>query len=75
MRGIDLTLHGREILGIAGVAGNGQKELFEVLIGMRELDSGEVLLKGQAISGKSAGHIRSQRMWPMYPATASKKAW
>jgi simple sugar transport system ATP-binding protein len=60
VRGIDLTLHGREILGIAGVAGNGQKELFEVLIGMRDLDGGEVLLKGQPISGKSAGHIRSQ---------------
>jgi len=60
VKGIDLTLHRREILGIAGVAGNGQKELFEVLIGMRELDSGEVLLQDQPISGKSAGHIRSQ---------------
>jgi simple sugar transport system ATP-binding protein len=60
VKGIDLTLHEREILGIAGVAGNGQKELFEVLIGMRELDSGEVLLNGQPISGKSSGSIRSQ---------------
>ena len=60
VRGIDLTLHEREIFGIAGVAGNGQKELFEVLIGMRELDAGDVLLKGQPISGKSAGQIRSQ---------------
>ena len=60
VRGIDLTLHEREILGIAGVAGNGQKELFEVLIGMRELDSGDVLLNGQPISGKSSGSIRSQ---------------
>jgi ABC-type uncharacterized transport system ATPase subunit len=60
VKGIDLTLHEREILGIAGVAGNGQKELFEVLIGMRELDAGDVLLMGKPISGKSAGQIRSQ---------------
>ena len=60
VKGVDLTLHGREILGIAGVAGNGQKELFEVLIGMRGLDSGKVLLNGVQISGKSAGFIRSQ---------------
>jgi ABC-type uncharacterized transport system ATPase subunit len=60
VRGIDLTLHEREILGIAGVAGNGQKELFEVLIGMRDAENGEVVLNGEVISGKSAGYIRSQ---------------
>jgi simple sugar transport system ATP-binding protein len=60
VRGIDLTLHEREILGIAGVAGNGQKELFEVLIGMREAENGEVVLNGEVISGRSAGYIRSK---------------
>ena len=58
--GIDLTLYEREILGIAGVAGNGQKELFEVLIGVRDAENGEVLLKGEVISTKSAGYIRSK---------------
>jgi len=59
VHGIDLALHQREIVGIAGVAGNGQKELFEVLIGMRKADQGEVHLNGDVISGMSAGKIRS----------------
>ena len=60
VRGINLTLREREILGIAGVAGNGQKELFEVLIGMREEESGEVILQGEKIAGKSSGYIRQK---------------
>lgn len=62
VRGIDLALHKREIVGIAGVAGNGQKELFEVLIGMRNSERGEVQLNGDVISGKSAGFIRARGM-------------
>jgi general nucleoside transport system ATP-binding protein len=61
VRGINLTLHENEILGIAGVAGNGQKELFEVLIGVRGAEKGKVILNnGTVISGKSAGYIRSK---------------
>jgi simple sugar transport system ATP-binding protein len=59
---INLALHKNEILGIAGVAGNGQKELFEVLIGMRQVDNGTVLLNGEQISGKSPGFIRKRGM-------------
>jgi simple sugar transport system ATP-binding protein len=62
VRGIKLTLHKGEILGIAGVAGNGQKELFEVLIGIREAKNGKVVLNGEVISGKSTGFIRSKGM-------------
>ena len=43
LHGINLVLHRSEILSIAGVAGNGQKELFEVLMGVRKPLSGEVL--------------------------------
>jgi general nucleoside transport system ATP-binding protein len=57
---IQLELREREILGIAGVAGNGQKELFEVLIGVREAVKGDVRLNGMTISGKGAGHIHAQ---------------
>jgi simple sugar transport system ATP-binding protein len=38
-----------EILGIAGVEGNGQTELIEVLAGLRKVDSGDVLLEGRSI--------------------------
>jgi len=60
VHGVNLTVHEGEILGVAGVAGNGQKELFEALIGVREVRKGEIFLKGEVISGKSAGYIRSK---------------
>ena len=42
-----------EILGIAGVAGNGQKELAELLTGLRRPTSGRFLLLGQDLTNKS----------------------
>ncbi|MDN5796272.1 MAG: ABC transporter ATP-binding protein [Intrasporangium sp.] len=42
--GIDLTIHTGEIVGIAGVEGNGQAELVEVIMGMREPSAGRILL-------------------------------
>jgi ABC-type uncharacterized transport system ATPase subunit len=44
-----LDLHRREILGLAGVGGNGQDELFDVIVGVRELISGGVFLEGKNI--------------------------
>ena len=48
-RGIDLVLHGGEVLGIVGVAGNGQGELLEALAGMRAPDAGEIRLHGRTV--------------------------
>jgi general nucleoside transport system ATP-binding protein len=59
VRGINLTLHENEILGIAGVAGNGQKELFEVIIGVRNSKNGGIFFKNEPISNKDAGAVRS----------------
>ncbi len=47
---IDLTLYPGEIVGIAGVAGNGQSELLEVLAGMRPAERGSIRLRGQEIA-------------------------
>jgi simple sugar transport system ATP-binding protein len=44
---INLTVHKGEIVGIAGVSGNGQRELVEVLSGQRLPESGEVLINGE----------------------------
>ena len=41
---ISLTLHSGEILGIAGVAGNGQLELAEVITGLRKIESGSICI-------------------------------
>jgi ABC-type uncharacterized transport system ATPase subunit len=50
LSGIDLEVREGEILGIAGVAGNGQRALAEVVVGLREIREGRVLLDGRDIS-------------------------
>jgi len=47
------TVHPGEILGIAGVDGNGQQELAEVVVGLRRPTAGRVLLNGQDVSNLS----------------------
>jgi len=54
LRGIDLTLRAGEILAIAGVAGNGQRELAETITGMRTPTRGEILLGGKRLRGGDA---------------------
>jgi ABC-type uncharacterized transport system ATPase subunit len=49
LRGLDLTLQPGEILGVAGVEGNGQRELAEVIIGLRAVTNGDVVLDGESI--------------------------
>ncbi|MFN2113672.1 MAG: ABC transporter ATP-binding protein [Anaerolineales bacterium] len=50
LRSVDLEVHSGEILGIAGVSGNGQRELAEVITGLREATSGKIFLDGDDIS-------------------------
>jgi simple sugar transport system ATP-binding protein len=54
LRGVDLTLRAGEILAIAGVAGNGQRELAEAITGMRAPTRGEILLAGRRLRGGDA---------------------
>lgn len=44
LKGVDLDVHPGELVGVAGVAGSGQKELCEVALGLRPLTSGSVLV-------------------------------
>ena len=60
--GVSFTLHGGEVIGIAGVEGNGQTELSEVLSGLEEFTSGDVVLNGTSIIGKSVHEIRELGM-------------
>jgi general nucleoside transport system ATP-binding protein len=48
---LSFTVREREILGVAGVDGNGQHELVEVLIGMRPPTTGEIAIGGQPVPG------------------------
>jgi simple sugar transport system ATP-binding protein len=54
LRGIDLTLRAGEILAIAGVAGNGQRELAETITGMRTPSRGEIVVGGRRLRGGDA---------------------
>ncbi len=47
--GVSFVLREGEILGVAGVAGNGQSELLEALAGIRPLSGGEILIDGQPL--------------------------
>jgi general nucleoside transport system ATP-binding protein len=47
--GVSFILREGEILGVAGVAGNGQSELLEALSGIRPLTSGEILIDGELV--------------------------
>jgi ABC-type uncharacterized transport system ATPase subunit len=57
IRGLSFELYGGEILGVAGVAGNGQKELVEVLTGLRKATKGRVLLFGKDLTNRSPKEI------------------
>ena len=50
LEAIDLVIHRGEIVGIAGVEGNGQAELVETIMGMRKTTSGSVWLAGEDIA-------------------------
>jgi simple sugar transport system ATP-binding protein len=56
--GIDLAIHAGEIVGIAGVEGNGQAELVEVVMGMRRPTAGRVLLEDRDITEAGVREIR-----------------
>ncbi|MGP4015521.1 ABC transporter ATP-binding protein [Saccharopolyspora sp. 5N708] len=48
---IDLTVHEGEVVGIAGVEGNGQTELVEAIMGMRPVDAGRIVLGERDLTG------------------------
>lgn len=59
VRGLSLTVHRGEILGIAGIEGNGQSELIEAVTGMRSFSGGSIAINGTSIAGMNAGQVRS----------------
>src|SRR4051812_14718572 len=54
VRGVDLQVCAGEIVGIAGVAGNGQRELAEAIAGMRSPARGEIHVSGRRLHGGDA---------------------
>ena len=54
LRAVSLEVRSGEILGIAGVSGNGQCELAEVITGLRKTAAGRVSLEGEDVTGLGA---------------------
>jgi simple sugar transport system ATP-binding protein len=69
LKGASLRVRAGEVVGIAGVDGNGQRELAEVATGLRPLTAGEVKVRGVAMAGggparfreASVGHVPEDR--------------
>jgi len=60
LQGVTLDIKEGEIFGIAGVAGNGQRELAEVITGMRPCDSGSIYLDNKKITNSPSQKIIRQ---------------
>ncbi|MFC7307312.1 ABC transporter ATP-binding protein [Streptomyces monticola] len=58
---ISFTIHEGEVLGLAGVEGNGQTELIDALIGLKQADSGTVRLAGDGLEDITAWPTRRRR--------------
>ncbi len=70
LHGISLDVRAGEIVGVAGVAGNGQRELSQVLTGTRPVSAGRILIAGKPVDKSNAaafaesgiGHIPEDRL-------------
>lgn len=59
---INMTIRKGEILGIAGIEGNGQNELSELITGMQKNRTGSIQIAGEDINGKSVREIREWKV-------------
>ncbi len=60
LRGVSLEVRAGEILGLAGVSGNGQRELAQTIFGLRPATSGQVLLDGENVMGKKVSDLNAR---------------
>ncbi|MFD0693061.1 ABC transporter ATP-binding protein [Paenibacillus sp. GCM10027628] len=55
---VSLKVNAGEIVGIAGISGNGQSELIQSISGLQTIDQGEIRLMGKDIAGRSVREVR-----------------
>jgi simple sugar transport system ATP-binding protein len=59
---VNLEVRAGEILGVAGVSGNGQKELAEVITGLRPTTAGQILLEDENVTGKTPKELMNKSL-------------
>lgn len=57
LKGVSFSLNSGEILGIAGVAGNGQKEVVECIFGLRKVEKGRIRMGGDDVTNASTRKV------------------
>jgi simple sugar transport system ATP-binding protein len=62
LRNVSLEVYSGEILGIAGVSGNGQRELAESITGLRKISTGRVILEGENVTGFAPGDLTARML-------------
>jgi simple sugar transport system ATP-binding protein len=60
LKNIDFEVYGGEILGLAGIAGSGQRELCEIIAGLMKAETGSILFKNEEILGLNAKAIHEK---------------
>lgn len=62
VRGISFNVHSGEILGLAGISGNGQRELAEAITGLRAVTGGKIFLENEDVTGFLPGQLTSRML-------------
>jgi ABC-type uncharacterized transport system ATPase subunit len=75
LRNVSLQVHAGEIVGVAGVQGNGQTELVEVITGLRHTDSGRSRINGQEMTNTSRATLPLRARAATCQKIATPMAW
>ncbi|NQN87286.1 ABC transporter ATP-binding protein [Streptococcus suis] len=62
VKGLNLEVRAGEVVGIAGIDGNGQSELIQAITGLRKVKSGSITIKGEEIVGKTPRKITEMQV-------------
>lgn len=60
VKNVSINVKEGQILGVAGISGNGQAELIESIISLRKIESGDVFIRGKTLSNVSISEVRKQ---------------
>ncbi|HFH9922532.1 TPA: ABC transporter ATP-binding protein [Streptococcus suis] len=62
VKGLNLEVRAGEVVGIAGIDGNGQSELIQAITGLRKVKSGSIKIKGEEVVGKTPRKITEMKV-------------